>query len=187
MIKTCLYCQKVFVCKIKTGKYCCHKCSSDASIGHKDSEETKLRRSRSLMGHPVSKKSIDKLVEYIKRNGPWNKGKHNIQQSGENHWNWKGGITNETKKRVAGVVWKKIRLDIYKRDNYTCQNCHKEFHGKDLDCHHIVPYRLSRDNSSSNLISLCKRCHTLRENDFRFYEVRNPLYCRPELFDMTIK
>jgi hypothetical protein len=32
--------------------------------------------------------------------------------------------------------------------------------------HHIIPYRISLDNSGSNLISLCSECHTREDQAF---------------------
>lgn len=182
MIKNCLYCHKEFSFRGTQRKYCCHKCSSDASRGHKDSEETKQKRSKSLIGHPVSKVSRDKLMEYVRIHGQWNKGKSNPKMSGENHPCWRGGITNEIKRRVHLVEWIKVRDYVFERDKYTCRFCHKKCKPGEIDCHHIVPHRLTKNDDPSNLISLCKRCHTLADYNFRKYEKADPYYSRPELF-----
>ena len=42
------------------------------------------------------------------------------------------------------------------RDRYRCVLCGKK--GK-LHCHHIVPIKISHDNSMSNLVSVCESCH----------------------------
>ena len=62
--------------------------------------------------------------------------------------------------------WKFIREKVLKRDNYTCQHCGKVWIKGDrkLDIHHIdgsgsnIPMK-EKNNDTSNLISLCHRCH----------------------------
>ena len=78
--------------------------------------------------------------------------------AGNKNPNWKGGITSETLKRCNEYFWKRLRKIIYKRDNWTCQECGKKCH-TDIQCHHKVPYRISKNDSMNNLITLCKSCH----------------------------
>jgi len=82
--------------------------------------------------------------------------------------------------------WERVRSDIFKRDNYTCQICRKKYpytyrkkfaRSKRLECDHIIPRSLykelgfrfdSLDNkiktiteflhSHDNLRTLCKEC-----------------------------
>lgn len=49
----------------------------------------------------------------------------------------------------------KLREYILHRDK-TCQICGSK---KRLLIHHITPYKISKDNSSNNLITLCNPCH----------------------------
>lgn len=58
-------------------------------------------------------------------------------------------------------IWETIRKQIYQRDNWTCQICNK--HGGILHAHHKIPYRISKDNSLNNLITLCPSCHSKEE------------------------
>ena len=37
-----------------------------------------------------------------------------------------------------------------------------EYKGQ-IQCHHIVPYRITQDNSIGNLITLCRSCHIKEE------------------------
>jgi 5-methylcytosine-specific restriction endonuclease McrA len=53
--------------------------------------------------------------------------------------------------------WTKLAEDIRKRDNYTCQVCGKKY--DILHVHHIIPYRISRNNNPDNLETLCGKCH----------------------------
>ena len=45
---------------------------------------------------------------------------------------------------------------VYARDHFRCVMCGKK--GK-LHAHHIVPVKISKDNSINNLISVCDKCH----------------------------
>jgi hypothetical protein len=87
-----------------------------------------------------------------------------------NHWNWNGGVSSETKKRIGTYSWNITRKKVYARDNWTCQVCGKHC-SNDIQCHHIVPYRITQDNSESNLITLCKSCHLKEEK--KYYKIKN--------------
>lgn len=61
--------------------------------------------------------------------------------------------------------WDNIRRQVYRRAGHRCEMCGKR--GK-LSAHHIVPLRVSKDNSLSNLVALCDSCHKkLEEVGFR--------------------
>jgi len=81
--------------------------------------------------------------------------------SGENNYNWKGGI--ETR---YGDNWRKQKRRALNRDSRTCQRCQKD---KNLQIHHINPRRnfedISKANVLSNLITLCSHCHMLVEHN----------------------
>lgn len=74
--------------------------------------------------------------------------------------NWRGG-----KERYYGPNWSDQAELARKRDNYKCQKCGCEAGWRELDVHHIVPFRTFglRDyeeaNALSNLITLCVGCH----------------------------
>lgn len=75
---------------------------------------------------------------------------------GKNSPTWKGGIAPENVKRFFASRWKKIRLQAIKRDKGQCQICGTF---DKLHVHHIVPWRISHDDSFENLITLCISCH----------------------------
>ena len=60
--------------------------------------------------------------------------------SGANSWNWKGGITSLTLRIRAlseAIQW---RMQVFKRDNFTCQDCFKE--NVYLNAHHIKEWNI---------------------------------------------
>jgi hypothetical protein len=71
--------------------------------------------------------------------------------------------------------WRELSQKIRERDNFTCQSCHKKLPSNCLDVHHIRPFKISHDNSESNLITLCKPCHISIERFTRlqYREVSN--------------
>ena len=117
--------------------------------GHKNSLEIELKRGRSISiakkGKPKvspNEKTRDKLADVIR---------------GERNRNWKGGITPITELRISGDWrWRKLREEIKKRDNFTCQVCGK----KGVIVHHIKPWSIEEPNNEpENLITLCRSCH----------------------------
>lgn len=78
------------------------------------------------------------------------------KMSGENHPNWQGGKSFES----YGIEFNnELKEQVRGRDNYTCQECHQteDQLGYVLDVHHIDYDK--KNNSSDNLISLCRSCH----------------------------
>lgn len=73
---------------------------------------------------------------------------HSLAFSGENNPMWRGGIISRNgfnavrKKYFSGVQF--------------CALCGTT---KKIHIHHIIPYRVSKDNSIKNLIPLCVSCH----------------------------
>jgi len=75
--------------------------------------------------------------------------------SGENHPNWKGGITDRDRTKL--IEWAKV---VKKRDNYKCIECENN-NIKILQAHHIKNwsnYALLRFDID-NGVTLCKFCH----------------------------
>lgn len=60
------------------------------------------------------------------------------------------------KKKFYTENWEGIRKRVYQRDGHRCVMCGKK--GK-LHAHHIVPVKISKDNSLNNLVSVCETCH----------------------------
>lgn len=130
--------------------------------GKHRSMETKKKISKSLIGH-IS----------------WSKGltseKDDRILSGENHWNWQGGITekNYHLRCLLACELNRWSKKIYNRNKYTCQVCRRV--GMELNAHHIKPFSdiikeydiITRDEALNckelwdinNGICLCYDCH----------------------------
>jgi len=78
---------------------------------------------------------------------------------GENHWNWKGGITPKNQRERSSGEYAAWRKDVFTRDNYTCQHCGQR--GGSLNAHHIQPWAKYPDKryAVENGITLCAACH----------------------------
>jgi 5-methylcytosine-specific restriction endonuclease McrA len=68
-------------------------------------------------------------------------------------------IVHDEKKRTYNVsgVWAMISELILERDSYVCKKC--GVIGVKLVVHHILPLCKGGDNSMSNLITICEKCH----------------------------
>lgn len=77
---------------------------------------------------------------------------------------WQGGKTDERKKLQTSAEYKQWRDAVFKRDNYTCQNCGKKT--RDLEAHHIKEQCRYPELifEVSNGLTLCHKCHKLTDN-----------------------
>lgn len=66
-------------------------------------------------------------------------------------WGWQFGIEPE--------YWEDLRLYVFRRDEFYCQDCHTQFGLSGLVCHHITPKEEGGTDSARNLTTLCKGCH----------------------------
>jgi len=72
-------------------------------------------------------------------------------------------------------LFKENRIKCLKRDGFKCRKCGADQIAKDLDVHHINPFKRSKDDSLNNLITLCSSCHRTQENQFNRVGVTNYL------------
>ncbi len=97
-----------------------------------------------------TKKSRKSLSEAIKRTHAEGK------MSGENHWNWRGGISD----KAYPMGWcAALKKSIRQRDGYRCRVCDKsQQKNRQALCVHHIDY--DKDNlDPKNLVSLCSTCH----------------------------
>lgn len=106
--------------------------------------------------------------------------------SGENHPNWKGGISSNYLNGRNTKEYNYWRKSVYKRDNYTCQCCNK--YGGILNAHHIENYSEHEEIRLDiiNGITLCKTCHdmTVKGSFHHTYGTRdNDIHQLQDYFD----
>lgn len=102
-------------------------------------------------GPPTHRPEIAKKISIAKTG----KGNHMYGRLGADNPLWKGG-----KVTYRGKGWRSIRTIVIRRDGSKCQICGSK---KQLQVHHITPYRYTQDNSLKNLITLCAKCHRKAE------------------------
>jgi len=59
--------------------------------------------------------------------------------------------------RPPAHIWAEIRIEVFKRDNYTCAYCGAR--GVQLECDHVIPVSRGGCNKLSNLVTACKPCN----------------------------
>jgi len=156
---------------------CCVGCRSELYKKRPPSPNLELGREKGtnhLEGIPKSKTSN---LKRSKSHNKWCKENPNkvksrgIKTRGENHYNWKGGISNLNQSIRQMNEYRNWQRKMKKRD-VVCVNCGGVLL---LEAHHIIPikmlmkkYRIkNRDDarnckelwSTKNGITLCQRCH----------------------------
>ena len=126
-----------------------------------------------IKGKHHSKKTKDKIsetktdvkqtIEHRENTSKSLKG--NTNAKGQIPWNYIDGRSKFLPPLRYGDDWDAIRLVVYRRDKFTCQDC--GIIGKSLDIHHKIPYLFSGDNSIENLIALCRKCHMKAEHKIK--------------------
>ena len=111
-------------------------------VGKPFSEEHRKNLSKALLGRRRSEESMIKQSLAISR---------------ENHWNWRGGLSNYP---YPFEFNEELKERIRERDNHTCQLCgiHQVECIMALDVHHID---YDKENlADENLITLCRGCNS---------------------------
>jgi hypothetical protein len=59
-----------------------------------------------------------------------------------------------------------VRMEIYKRDEYTCQYCGENLknQNKKISIDHVMPLSQNGTNLNDNLVTCCKRCNSKKKN-----------------------
>lgn len=113
-----------------------------------------------------------------KKNSPEHNEKIRKAFAGEKSHFWKGGRCKLNELIRSSNTYNKWRVNIFKRDNWTCQECKKKGY---VEAHHIIPLSLILDVYKiktveeaifdcpliwdyKNGISLCEKCHKNQES-----------------------
>lgn len=177
--KECEYCKKVFHYTNKKRRFCSRECSYGArSVGLVKRVIKKPYNINRDISEWRKKQCIVCGIDYVATKRTQ---KHcskecvkittRKQVSGENNFFYIDG-RNKKKKSYRGENWENIRREIYKRDNYVCQECGIKCEGKKnyknsnniIQCHHIEKYKINKNNLRENLITLCLKCHLKLQN-----------------------
>lgn len=180
--KNCLFCGKEFEKRVNESvndwnnrhKFCSKSCNvkyhkpginTRFKDGQKPINPIKKGEHRSLntefkKGMKLPQEWIEKMIGRV----PRNKGKHFDQILGENHWNWKGGISDENHRERSCLEYKIWNREVLEKDNYTCQKCGARCgNGKKiiLHAHHIQNFSQFPElrHIINNGITLCDDCH----------------------------
>lgn len=135
---------------------------SKALSGRKQTPEHIEKRVKCLRGKPSPMLGRNKSIE--------DRIRMSESRRGEKCHFWKGGITETNKKARNSFEFRLWREAVFKRDNYTCQNCGIRcgvgIGTVELHPHHIKSFseypelRFDVDNG----LTLCSGCHRKTEN-----------------------
>ena len=145
---TCIVCGKSFKGdKYNANKYCSRDCYN---IDHAIKNKKRIC--------PVCGKEFlaDRQSRIYCSMTCYNQDRH--PPKGENHPNWKGGISKVNDKKDSWD-YKNWRAKVYERDNWTCQRCNIK--GKKINAHHIKSWKYYPElrYNIENGITLCEDCH----------------------------
>lgn len=153
--RKCLFCAKLFkVRKVSNQKFCSKDCSSKGKSKKKNYWGkrriicSECKKSFIAWKYEINRKYCSKKCLGI-ANGK--------RMSGNKNWNWKGGISPRVLNTVEYKNWRK---EVFKRDNFICQNCGYD-KGKILNAHHIKSWNKNPELrfDVNNGITLCVNCH----------------------------
>ena len=85
------------------------------------------------------------------------------------------------KQYLQSPKWQEKRSERLKLDNYKCQRCGRPF---DLEIHHITYRNIFDEDVSSDLITLCNKCHRKIEDEKKTFE---PLDYNDQIVGMYIE
>lgn len=143
-----------------------------ASKNRTITEETRKKLSVALKGRPSPHKGHHHTEEARKKISEGNRGKIvtwgdriSLATSGENHFNWKGGVSFVP---YCPKFNNKLKERIRERDNRTCQLCNTKENGQKLSVHH---FHYDKENCYPDLISLCGKCNAKANFNRDHYEI----------------
>ena len=144
------------------------------------SKEVLEKMNKGKKGRKLTKEHKEKL----KGRTPWNKGQKHLQITGENHFNWKGGISKNPKYRSFLQTRRMVRKkqnggshtleeweNLKGKYNYTCPCCGQKEPEIILTEDHIIPLKSKGTDNINNIQPLCGKCNSTKQGRFIKFEI----------------
>lgn len=145
----CETCGKIFKSNQKdnANRFCCRKCY-DEWHNIKDKERICPTCGKIFSAKTAGDKYCSQACHLYQLH---------LTNKGENHPNWKGGISKENDRRDSND-YKNWRQQVYQRDNYKCIKCGSK---EKINAHHLYSWKYYPNlrYEVSNGITLCEKCH----------------------------
>jgi len=162
--KNCEMCGKEYYeWPYQNRRYCSPACSNKGNA--RQNSQSKLGKKNPMYGKPAWNRGLVGVIKH-----PSNRGKNNF--------NWKGGVSSINYSIRRTNKFKEWREKIFKRDNWTCQEC--GVRGGRLDPHHLKALaEIIKEHNIKNLddaykckdiwdinngVTLCHGCHLNTDN-----------------------
>jgi len=84
-------------------------------------------------------------------------------RSSKQSWKMPSVIRQLTKFKRRGDI-QFSRINIYMRDNWTCQYCNEKKNTKELTFDHVVPRYQGGKTTWTNIVTACKPCNSYKDN-----------------------
>ena len=147
------------------GNYCCSCWNRKIATGISHKGRKRLRSKLSYLINPIrfNRKNLQNLTY--------------MGAKGINNPNWNGGVSPVNQKARGSREYDVWRKEIFVRDDFTCQKCHKK--GVRLHAHHIKSFAAFPEHrfNTNNGITLCITCHKLTDT-FKRYPTSVPIAIR---------
>jgi hypothetical protein len=136
---------------------------------------------------PISFITEDKIIKL------WSKNKVEVLSSWDYVINWSSGKMNipAVLRLNYNVRWipRKAnfnRLNVFKRDRYTCCYCYHQFDTRHLTLDHVIPRDRGGTKSYTNIVSCCLPCNQKKKNRTP-EEAGMKLLLKPKVPNLSIK
>lgn len=151
-----------------------------AAMREKLTPESHAKQAEKMRGRSPSNKGMPWTPEQRRKNlihraDPEYRQMMSEKFKGENSVHWKGGSKPEHMRFYDSAWWRRRRKEVYERDQWVCQECGvkclssagaKNYKGRRIQAHHIIPRRNGGSDELSNLETLCTTCHMTKERNF---------------------
>jgi hypothetical protein len=109
---------------------------------------------------------LDKATKFLDAMGVITRKDNYIHNFTSIHWYIHRGqleVTAEAPPPADRGSWQispKLRIDIYRSDNFQCVYCHKEIPTEKLTLDHVIPRLRGGSDTRENLVTCCQSCNS---------------------------